>query len=260
MEFFDLVGHLERVLNSLMSNLRLDERINYAVEPGAEFAGSGDTLILAGYSRLSNGLEYRRLSYDRAIQRWIFSRVRPTVKHGERTIIVFGDKPSRGILRHEILKLLTAKGAQIGDSFDFEPLEALAGLLGRPQSPVVPTQPGFRPRTVGGAPQLVRVTPGASASQFAVQWNDNAYLMGRSPMPRERMNVPLMTLMPKPAIHAPEEWSVRGSAVVWPASLSHADNVSVTDLAGLAAGGGSIERRRPRLVLRRWTSRLRRTS
>jgi hypothetical protein len=80
LEFFNLVAHLESVVNAMMSRLVPDPAVTGTPFAGPEFATIGDTLILGGYSRTENRLVIRTLRYLPEHRIWNFS------VHGEEVI------------------------------------------------------------------------------------------------------------------------------------------------------------------------------
>ena len=79
---------------------------------------------------------------------------------------------------------------------NFEPLEILATMLRMPPSNATRLPMDQRPATIGGAPQILRVLPGAQATAWAVQWmredRSAVYLQGRETFSYEILDVPLV--------------------------------------------------------------------
>lgn len=115
LEFFDLLGHLERVANSMLGRISMDPQVS-GTRTRSEFSASGDVIIIGGFSRQEHGLVLRALQHEAALDRWRFTHVRPVTSLGRnRTLRVFGTMrlvPSTGI---NLRCLLEAKGT-LGNS------------------------------------------------------------------------------------------------------------------------------------------------
>lgn len=213
LELFRMVGHLERVVNSMMGRLRIDPAIQ-GVDPGRrEFASGGDALILGGYSRGWGKMAIRALQYDANLQAWRFSRVRATPSLGSgRVIRIFGDARSRGRFRYHLKSLLEQRGTlRRSQAFDLEPLQVLAAMLRMPASAAQRLPLDRRPATIGGAPQVVRVLAGAQATPLVVRWRNGVapadYLLGRPSFSYERLDLPLVDFLGDTVqILAPSQW------------------------------------------------------
>lgn len=213
MDFFQLVKHLERVANSLMSSIRPDLQISGAIGSRTEFSTTGDTVVLGGYSRIEGRIGLYSLRYVAAERRWHFSTIRPKTALGRsRLIAIFGDRKSKSRYRYLLQKLLDERGTlKSSASFDFEPFEVLASMLLMPTSIASRLPLDRRPPTIGGAPQLVRVLPGGQATAVAVIW-DNAgtstvHLQGRPTFEYENLDVPLLTIEKSVlTIYGPNHW------------------------------------------------------
>lgn len=195
LEFFRMVAHLERVANAMLNRLAVDTAV-HGIDPSRrEFAGGGDRVLIGGYSRHWGRMAVRALQYGGRNQ-WNFGRVR-TVAAAGATVHVFGDSPSRGRFLYHLGRLL-AERAHTEDhkALQLEPLEVIAAMLRMPQGDQPPLLLEQRPRTIGGAPQVVRIVPGADATAFAVRWSDGQtvadYLLGRRVFAYERLDVPLI--------------------------------------------------------------------
>lgn len=198
LEFFRMAAHLERVVNAMMSRLRIDPGVRGAVPHWKEFASAGDVVILGGYSRLWRSVALRALEYNGGAQTWIFAPVRARFGEG-RVLRVFGDSPSRGRFLYYLKALLTDRGTlDSTTAFQIEPLEVLAAMLKMPESREHRLPLDRRPTTIGGTPQVVRVVPGADATPFVVRWRtgtDTAdYLLGRRTFDYERLDLPMLDL------------------------------------------------------------------
>jgi hypothetical protein len=200
MEFAPLVGHLERVANSMLGRLRPDPLVRGDPEPKRIFSSRGDAILLGGYSRRANTFRLRRLLYDPNSERWRFSHVRPTnILGSNRVIRVFGDRQSQSRYTY-LLRLLLQKRGELANEepFDLEPLEVLSTFLRFPEASERPLPLDRHPHTVGGAPQVVRVLMGAQATPYAVRWSDDRgggiFLAGRRCFEYERLDLPLVTL------------------------------------------------------------------
>lgn len=210
LEFFHMVGHLERVINSMMRTIDPDPAISGTIVNYLPFATTSDTLILGGYSRARGGMVLRSLRYQDSANGWRFQRVRPLSSLGTgRTISIFGDQRSRSRFRYLLKSLLQERGILSStQSFDFEPLEVLAAMLRMPQSSAQRLPLDHRPATIGGAPQIMRILAGAQATPFAVAWKSRdqicIYLQGRQTFDYERLDVPMIMFEDTQVqIHAP---------------------------------------------------------
>jgi hypothetical protein len=213
MDFFQLVKHLERVADSLMASIKIDPDVFGATDAQDEFSSIGDTVVLGGYSRLEGRMGLYSLRYVTSERRWHFNTIRARSALGKsRTIAVFGHKQSAGRFRYYLRKLLDDRGIlEKPISFDFEPLEVLAGMLEMPTSTATRLPLDRRPSTIGGAPQLVRVLPGAQATAVAVLWDDAGtsrfHLQGRPTFEYENLAVPLLVIKESGlVIYGPSHW------------------------------------------------------
>lgn len=214
LEFFHLAGHLERVANSMMDRLIVDPAISGDQNTHREFATTGDTLILGGYSRVRGGMVILDLRYRAVPGKWHFGRARPIRALGPGRIIkTFGDRLSQSRYRHLLELILQSRGLlRSTQPFDLEPLEALADFLELAESPARPLPRNNRPASIGGSPQIIRIIPGAQATPFAVRWtvagSAKVYLQGRLTFDYENLDVPLISFESSgPRIHAPGQWS-----------------------------------------------------
>lgn len=202
MEWHYLVAHLERVVTSMMVSLSVDPLTNNHPEGRLEFASLNDTLVIGGFSRASGALQIRVLRYQHHLGRWCFSRVTPLAKVGpSRTIAIFGDRRARGRFGFMLSRRLEVE-RKLGDknSFELEPLEVLAEMLRMPaeylQQHSMPLD--RRPRTTGGAPQVVRILPAATPTSFVVAWPTEddpraRFLRGRRLLDYENVDVPMLS-------------------------------------------------------------------
>jgi hypothetical protein len=214
MEFFHMLGHLERVANAMMQRITLDPAL-VRIRGGntQEFATSGDTLVIGGYSRLTGKMVIRLLGYEPDRNRWRFHSVRPSTSFGTaRTIAVYGDRRSVSRYRFLLKKSLIARGTHASSvAFDLEPLEVLCGLLSMRDSTAEKLPMDRRPASIGGAPQVIRVLAGAHATSLAVRWesdsSENVFLQGRMTLAYENLDVPLLVFDPPGVqLHAPGKW------------------------------------------------------
>jgi len=223
LEFFDLVGHLERVANSMLDDVKPDPHVSGPPEKHRAFGAPGDAIVLGGFSRDVGGFVLRALEYDRANLKWRFARVRGSpAKLGPNLVFrVFGDGPSRRRYG-EMLRTTLAERRKIKTPayFDFEPIEVLWSFLKMPSSGLQPLPAARRPNTTGGAVQVMRALAGADATPFAVRWGTRPvrdYLFGRPCSPYEQPDVPLLAESPAPdrmlQIIAPTEWTVASDEV-----------------------------------------------
>jgi hypothetical protein len=107
---------------------------------------------------------------------------------------------------------LAATRAPRDEVFAFEPLVAIARMLRLPESSLKPLPSTHRPTSVGGAPQVVRVLPGATATAFAVRWPDRVaaseFIYGRERVGYERLDAPLLEIVDDHVqIEAPGQWT-----------------------------------------------------
>jgi len=218
LEFSRLIVHLERVINIMMENIEIDPYITGLTDPNyREFATFGDVIVLGGYSRAQGRLVLRTLRYTPGQRRWVFGHVRPTKTLGiNRTIAMFGDIRSVKRFGHFQKALLRDRGILLDEqSFDWEPLEILVKMLRMPSSAAGNRLPmDRRPITIGGAPQIYRVLPGAQATGIAVLWGhpgaQQVYLQGRPTFRYENLNVPLVEFSDSEIkFYAPNRWPER---------------------------------------------------
>jgi len=212
LEFFNLLSHLEHVINAMMNRIVPDPAIIGAPLDRPEFSTSGDTLILGGYSRAQGHLVIRTLRYLPRERKWEFHHVESRRSLGrDRVIGIFGDNKSVSRFRYLLSLLLEERGMRSGQTFNLEPLEILAAMLRMPPSTATRLPMNRRPTTIGGAPQIIRVLPGAQATAMAVQWEreDNiaVYLQGRETFRYENLDVPLIVFEDsRPQLYAPAHW------------------------------------------------------
>lgn len=219
LEFLRLAVHLERVANSMMERLVTDPAISGAQGNSREFATNGDALVLGGYSREQGSMVIRNLKYHPNLGRWKFEHVRPAGSFGpNRTIVTFGDNKSQGRYKYLLKLLLKERGILERDmTFDFEPLEMLGRFLKMPESAADRLPMGNRPTSIGGVPQIIRILTGATATKYAVRWNDRqgakVYLQGRLTFDYENIDAPLAVFDDdsRVRIHAPGQWPAGGS-------------------------------------------------
>lgn len=229
LEFFHLIGHLERVVTEMMHRHRPDPAVHGAQPERPEFSTRSDSIVIGGYSRGANGFAIRRLEYDKQTDRWAFTAARPTTALGlGRVVSIYGDRRSRSRYLHLLRSALEANGTlSTGGPFGLEPLEVLAQMLRMPSSYDRRLPLGCRPPTVGGAPQVARVVLGADASPFAVRWSDSVdYIQGRPVLGYERLSVPLLSFdHDRLQIYAPDRWP--------PPEGSGVAEIAVPDLGGV---------------------------
>lgn len=215
LEFSYLVAHLERVVNAMMSGIEADRGIIGQPRDEQQFATHGDTLILGGYSRAQGAMILRALRYQPPTNSWRFQHIHPrkNSRFGpSRTIVVFGDHKSRSRFLYLLHLYLEERGRLKQDiTFKLEPLAVIAAMLRLPQSSAPRIPMDRRPRTIGGAPQVLRVFPGAQATALAVQWEterrSGIFLQGRQTFTYEHLDVPLISFNDFDVnIHAPGRW------------------------------------------------------
>jgi hypothetical protein len=214
LEFFQVAAHLQRVINSMMDHVYPDPYVSGPAATDRPFSSYDDAVVLGGYSRKYGGLVIRALRYQALENQWIFERVRSRIGAGpQRIIAVFGDSRARNRFIYLLVKHLKDNGTHGQDiPFKLEPLEVLASFLRLPVGRTDHRWPmGRRPGTIGGAPQVIQLYPGAQATPIAVSW-DNAgvpgvFIMGRRAFSYERLDVPLITFDRYGShIHARDNW------------------------------------------------------
>lgn len=207
LELFDLLGHVERLFNDVLSDVRLDPSVVGATPARPEFTAGGDTIVFGGFSRQTGGMIIRSLGFNpNSTPRWSLASVRPSRTFSPHIVHVFGDTRSKSRFRYRLKTHLAQ--TSVGGALGFEPLEALGAFLGLPEA-VVPTM-AQRTDTVGGSPQVVRVRVGAAATPFVVRWGDRGdYLYGRRCLSYERLDLPLLEIDPTGRVQvvAPGAWS-----------------------------------------------------
>ena len=97
LEFFDMVGSLERVANAMLDDVKVDSHVHGTPDTERAFGTPGDSIIVGGYSRAAGGFALRALEYDTANRNWRFARVRSNADNMGRDVVfrVFGDEASR---------------------------------------------------------------------------------------------------------------------------------------------------------------------
>jgi hypothetical protein len=195
LDFYGLVAHLERVVNAAMSNLATDPQI-VGTTLGDAFTTRGDVIVLGGWSRVRAGFVIRALHHEqKPYPVWKFTRIRDRKTFGARKVFkVFGDRHATSLYTHFLRQRLKEVDKYRNERpFDLEPLEVLCTLLdqsrrGRLGRPI---------DTIGGAPQVVSILPGATATPFAVRWpadSRHTFLLGRRTLDYERLDVPLVEI------------------------------------------------------------------
>jgi hypothetical protein len=197
LEFFKLLSHLEHVTNAMMNQIVSDPAINSLTSKRPNFSQSGDTLIIGGYSRAHGRMVIRALQYLSHERKWEFHHVPSRRSLGrDRIIGIFGDNKSVSRFRYLLSLLLEERGIRSGQTFNYEPLEILVAMLRMPESSAKRLPMDRRPTTIGGAPQIIRVLPGAQATVMAVQWESKdkttIFLQGRETFRYENLDVPLI--------------------------------------------------------------------
>jgi hypothetical protein len=223
LEFFQLLSHLEHVINAMMNRITPDQAVTGALAGRPEFSTSGDTLTIGGYSRSHGRLVIRSLKYLSREHKWEFHHTPSRRNQGrDRVIGVYGDKKSVSRFRYLFRLLLEERGIAVGTTLNLEPLEILAKMLRMPPSAAVRLPMDRRPDTIGGAPQVVRVLPGGQATPMAVQWQQDGtntvYLQGRETFRYENLDTPLITFEDSGVrLYAPHHWpesAIRSQAMV----------------------------------------------
>lgn len=214
LEFFRVVAHLQRVMNSMMDHVYPDPRLSGAATAERPFSSYGDTVVLGGYSRQHGGLVIRALHYQPGENQWRFEHIRSRIGAGRQRIIkIFGDSRARNRFNYLLVKYLKDNGTHGQDvPFKLEPLEVMAAFLRLPECRTDHRWPmNRRPSTIGGAPQVIQLYPGAQATPLAVNWEANGvpgvFVMGRRIFSYERLNIPLVTFSQNSLrIHARDNW------------------------------------------------------
>ncbi len=213
LEFLGVVAHLQRVMNSMMGHVYPDPRLS-VVASERPFSSYGDTIVLGGFSRRRNGLVIRALHYQSDEKQWRFEQVRSRMGAGRQRIMkIFGDSRARNRFSYLLSKHLRENGTHGLDvPLSLEPLNVLASFLRLPEGRTDHTWPmNERPSTIGGAPQVVHLYPGAQATPLAVHWeackDPGVFVMGRRAFDYERLNIPLVTFSENGVhIHAKDNW------------------------------------------------------
>jgi DUF971 family protein len=136
----------------------------------------------------------QNLKYESGSAEWKFGKV---IKNREgRTFKSFGDRRSKSRFTYLVKNLRQEKKISGAPITDFEPLEVLAAMLRMRSSSAVSLPDGFRPHTIGGAPQIVRIIGGAQATAYAVSWATDdlhdVYFQGRKVFEYERLDAPMV--------------------------------------------------------------------
>jgi hypothetical protein len=214
LEFFRVLAHLQRVMNSMMNHVYPDPLLSGAATEERPFSSYGDTVVLGGYSRQRRELVIRALHYQQGENQWRFEHIRSRIGAGQQRIIkIFGDSRARNRFTYLLVKHLKDNGTHGQDiPFGLEPLEVMANFLRLPECRTDHQWPvDRRPSTIGGAPQVIQLYPGAQATPLAVNWEDRGvpgvFVMGRKVFSYERLNVPLATFSQGGLlIHARDNW------------------------------------------------------
>lgn len=210
LEFYRMAAHLERVINSMMNRMKPDSLIRGTSNEPLPFSGTGDQILLGGYSREKGGMAIQNLKYEKGSAEWKIGKV--IRNHEGRTFKSFGDSRSKSRFTYLIKELRREKKASGVLITDFEPLEVLAEMLRMESSSVAPLPVGFRPHTIGGAPQVVRIIGGAYATAYAVAWEtddgQDVYFQGRKVFDYERLDAPLIRMDEEGVnLVAPSQWA-----------------------------------------------------
>jgi len=218
LSFAKVEQHLEGVANYMLNTLKLDPHIRGTLEGRPAFSTSEDTVVLAGYSRITKTFEIRDLGYKPDIEEWKFSRSASQSESAAIKYYVFGDRASRTLFRSLLFHELKNSGKLDANlPLDQEPLSVLVEMLKMPPTfsreidghLAVPD--GYRPDSTGGAPQVVRLRLGSAAIKYVIRWETdtgtNDYLLGRRLMPYETVDLPLLTIEESEIqVYAPASW------------------------------------------------------
>jgi len=212
-DFFDLLGHLERVARTVLGS-PIPDSLTTGAALSPEFTDAGDSLVIGGFTRRERRLVVRALKHELTAGGWQFSHVRPDSGLGNRVIHIFGDASSRRQYRRSLILLLRERrgSERVAGDLDLEPLEALGRLLQLPETKDAEAVPGTRPRTIGGAPQITRTMAGARAAHFVVRWSgcngDADFMLGRRCLPYENPDAPLVAFSELGVtLHARHQWT-----------------------------------------------------
>jgi hypothetical protein len=213
LDFLHLVGHLERVVNTMMNSIMVDPAIIGGRSDQREFTTRGDVLVVGGYSRIQRGLLLRALHYNGSTHMWTFDRIRPKRNlDGARRIAVFGDVKATRRFTYLLRLHLQEQGVLDKDiPLKFEPLLVMGAMLRLPPSPERRVSMSHRPATIGGVPQIIHLFPGARATALAVHWESGeqsgVFLQGRRIFSYEHLDIPLATFSEaRVQIHGPGRW------------------------------------------------------
>lgn len=191
-----LLEHLERVVNSMLDQLKPDPAI-LGGQARREFATRSDKVIVGGFSR-QNGLVIRSLRYENSVNGWIFSRVRSSRKVGpNKPFHIFGDHFAASRFYYLFEQHLRRR-RKFGNNkpLVLEPLETLWEFLQMPEEINRPLPMNRRPPTIGGPVQAVRVVAGAQVLPYVIRWGQGSqstlHVLGRQLLEKENVNLPLI--------------------------------------------------------------------
>jgi hypothetical protein len=148
----DLKGHLLRVVRDMASLIHdLPKAKKERETPDALF-------IFAGYSWATSEFKIWILHYNKARNQFEFERT--STLHGNRIALIGDDVEDA---KKEILKLSRGRGLARGAGFDMEPFEVLRDFCRDPAK-----------RSIGGAPQVLKIYRHMNSMPYVVYWPDKA--------------------------------------------------------------------------------------
>ena len=176
MDLCILKGHLLRTFNDAIAS-KTDFPIGLPVER------TDAMFLLAGFSWRFLEFKIWTLFYDPSISRFTF---RPSRDWGgqsagtKKRIAFVGDPIPVAEAKKRLLKLLKSKNKLQSGHFDMEPFAVLRDLLRESKF-----------RSIGGAPQVVKIYPNSNSAPFGVRWPDasgNIHYFGRPLLDYEQLH------------------------------------------------------------------------
>jgi hypothetical protein len=191
--------HALKIFNAMSKRISTDVRGAEAdiIDPGATF-------MFGGYNWRSKSFELWSLRFENTARQYIAHRGSILCWDKREKKLVFHKEPRK---RHQRIAMLTFAGDQAGaarkmlfsrltkriksgenvDRLRMEPLEIIRDLLRNPMERKPPNS-----QTIGGPPQILRVSQSCQTSSFAVYWTFNEertlHLQGRPCLSYETLN------------------------------------------------------------------------
>ena len=169
--------HSIAVVNELRQNIRdLPYGQGEVDDPNTLF-------VLAGHSWRRGSFVAWRLRYAKNLKRFTFAPITGIKGFGKNRLVKFlGDRSFLATSR--LAQLLKERGRLQSDSLDMEPLEILISMI---------QDNGLR--SIGGAPQVVKVYKHLNVQSFAIRWPDasgSPHYFGRPLLAFENVDVPVL--------------------------------------------------------------------